>query len=182
MTARHDHARVVGEHSAEVARRLGWGERDVEMLRLAAVFHDIGKVALPDRVLAKPGPLTPAEFVQMAEHPVVGARMLARVDGLEAVSEWVLRSHERFDGSGYPDGLAGRRIPQASRILHAADAFDAMTSPRPHQLPLTLDEALNELRRYAGTQFDPEVVAAFEAYVADARTETGPEGADEASA
>ncbi len=186
MTARHDHARVVGEHAAEVAGRMGWDDEDIELLRLAAVFHDVGKVALPDRVLAKPGPLTPTEFVQMAEHPVVGARMLARVDGLELVSEWVLRSHERFDGSGYPDGLAGRRIPLASRILHAADAFDAMTSPRPHQLPLGLDDALGELRRHAGTQFDPQVVAVFETYVAEARAEAGGEpggdGADETPA
>jgi HD-GYP domain-containing protein (c-di-GMP phosphodiesterase class II) len=180
MTARHDHARLVGEHAAEIAARLGWDAEEMAMLRLAAVLHDVGKVALPDRVIAKPGPLTPSEFVQMAEHPVVGARILGRVDGLEIVSEWVLRSHERFDGSGYPDGLAGDRIPMASRILHAADAFDAMTSPRHHQLPLTLDQALAEMRSHAGTQFDPAVITAFEAYVAEARAPEGGEpGSDE---
>jgi HD-GYP domain-containing protein (c-di-GMP phosphodiesterase class II) len=173
MTASHDHARLVGDHAAEIALRLGWQDEEIAMLRLAAVLHDIGKVALPDRVIAKPGPLTPAEFLQMSEHPVVGARMLARVEGLEMVADWVLRSHERFDGSGYPDGLAGERIPLASRILHAADAFDAMTSPRPHQHPLGLDEALAELRRHTGTQFDPVVILAFEAYVADARAPEG---------
>jgi HD-GYP domain-containing protein (c-di-GMP phosphodiesterase class II) len=181
MTARHDHAGLVGEHAASVAARLGWDDEGIAMLRLAAVLHDVGKVALPDRVIAKPGPLTPAEFVQMAEHPVVGARMLARVEGLEVVAEWVLRSHERYDGSGYPDGWCGDRIPQASRILHAADAFDAMTSARPYQLPLSLDEAMSELRRHAGTQFDPVVVKAFETYVAEARApDSGPEGGAEA--
>jgi two-component system, cell cycle response regulator len=179
MTARHDHARIVGEHAAEIAMRLGWGRDEIAMLRLAAVLHDVGKVALPDRLIAKPGPLTPAEFTQMSEHPEVGARMLARVEGLETVAEWVLRSHERFDGSGYPDGLAGEQIPQASRILHAADAFDAITSSRPHQMPLGLDDAMAEMRRHAGTQFDPAVIAAFEAYVAEARAPEGGEpGAD----
>jgi len=180
MTMPHEHARLVGHHAAEIAVRMGWEEDEIAMLRLAAVLHDVGKVVLPDRVITKPGPLTPSEFVQMAEHPVVGARMLARVDGLEVVAEWVLRSHERYDGSGYPDGLAGSAIPMASRILHTADAFDAMTSPRPHQQPLGLDEALGELRRHAGGQFDPAVVRAFEAYVAEARAPDGGEqGGDE---
>jgi HD-GYP domain-containing protein (c-di-GMP phosphodiesterase class II) len=156
--------------------RLGWTREEVATLRLAAVLHDIGKVALPDRVLTKPGPLTPAEFAEMAEHPVVGARMLAHVEGMEVVSEWVLRSHEHFDGSGYPDGLAGDEIPMGSRILHAADAFEAMTSFRHHELPLTLDQTMAEMRAHAGTQFDPAVVDALEAYVAEARS---PESGDE---
>ncbi len=165
MTARHDHSVVVAGHVSAVARRLGWDDDELEQLRLAAFLHDVGKVAIPERVLAKPGPLTPAEFGLMAEHPAVGAHMLAGVEGLETVSEWVLRSHERFDGSGYPDGLAGEAIPQGSRILLVCDAFDAMVGPRPYQFPLGIDEALAELRRHAGTQFDPEVVMAFEAYV-----------------
>jgi HD-GYP domain-containing protein (c-di-GMP phosphodiesterase class II) len=180
MTAGHDHARMVGQHAAAIAARLGWTSDEVAMLRLAAVMHDVGKVALPDRVIAKPGPLTPSEFAQMSEHPVVGARMLGRVDGLEVVAEWVLRSHERFDGSGYPDGLAGDAIPMGSRILHAADAFDAMTSLRHHQLPLTIDQALAEMRSNAGIQFDPRVIEAFETYVAEARAREGGEpGSDE---
>jgi putative nucleotidyltransferase with HDIG domain len=180
VTARHDHSWMVGEHAAAVAWRLGWDGEDVAALRLAACLHDVGKVAVPDRVLAKPGPLTPTEFLQMAEHPVVGARLLARIDGMEQVAEWVLHSHEHFDGSGYPDGLTGSEIPQASRILHVADAFDAMTAPRPHQLPLSLDDALAELRRHAGTQFDPEVVRVFDAYVAEMRAADGG-GGDEAA-
>jgi putative nucleotidyltransferase with HDIG domain len=181
VTARHDHSWMVGEHAAAVAMRLGWVADDLAALRLAACLHDVGKVAVPDRVLSKPGPLTPTEFLQMAEHPVVGARLLARIDGMERVAEWVLHSHERFDGSGYPDGLSGPDIPQASRILHVADAFDAMTAPRPHQLPLTLDEALAELRRHAGTQFDPDIVRVFEVYVAEVRAADG-SGGDEAPA
>ena len=169
MTARHDHSRLVAGHAAAVAGRLGWDDDDIEKLRLAAVLHDVGKVAVPERVLAKPGPLTPAEFGLMAEHPAVGARILERIPGLEPVSEWVLRSHERFDGSGYPDGLAGEAIPQGSRILLVCDAFDAMVGPRPYQFAVGVDEALAELRRHAGTQFDPEVVMAFEAYVLEIR-------------
>jgi HD-GYP domain-containing protein (c-di-GMP phosphodiesterase class II) len=115
----------------------------------------------------------------MAEHPAVGARIVERIDGLEEVAEWVLRSHERFDGSGYPDGLAGHQIPEGSRILLVADAFDAMTGPRPYQIPLGLDDALAELRLHAGTQFDPEIVAAFEDHVAALRAL---DGGDEASA
>jgi putative nucleotidyltransferase with HDIG domain len=169
MTVANHHNRLVGHHAAEIATRLGWAQSDVEMLRLAAVFHDVGKVALPDRLISKPGPLTPTEFVQVADHPVVGARMLERVEGLEPAAEWVLRSHERYDGSGYPDGLAGERIPLGARILHVAGAIDAMTSSRPYQSALSLDEALGELRRNAGTQFDPNVVAAFEGYLAEMR-------------
>jgi HD-GYP domain-containing protein (c-di-GMP phosphodiesterase class II) len=176
MTANHHHARLVAQHAARIAVRLGWTREEVATLRLAAVLHDVGKVALPDRVLTKPGPLTPGEFAEMAEHPVVGARMLAHVEGMEAVSEWVLRSHEHFDGTGYPDGLAGEEIPMGSRILHAADAFEAMTSFRHHELPLTLDQTMAEMRAHAGTQFDPAVVDAFEAYVAEARA---PESGDE---
>jgi HD-GYP domain-containing protein (c-di-GMP phosphodiesterase class II) len=126
MTVRHDHSGVVAGHVSAVARRLGWEDEELAQLRLAAVLHDVGKVAIPERVLAKPGPLTPAEFGLMAEHPAVGARMLAGIEGLETVAEWVLRSHERYDGSGYPDGLAGEAIPQGSRILLVCDAFDAM--------------------------------------------------------
>ena len=173
MTSPNRHNQLVGQHAAEIASRLGWNEDDVAMLRLAAVFHDVGKVALPDRVLAKPGPLTPAEFVQVAEHPVVGARMLARVEGLETASDWVLRSHERYDGSGYPDGLVGEQIPMGARILHLVGAFDAMTSPRPYQVPLSVSDAVDELWRNAGTQFDPGVVAAFEAYVTGANRPGG---------
>ena len=176
MTANHHHSRLVAQHAAEIAMRLGWQPEEVATLRLAAVLHDIGKVALPDRLITKPGPLTPAEFADMAEHPAVGARMLAHVEGLEVVSEWVLRSHEHFDGSGYPDGLVGDGIPMASRILHAADAFEAMTSLRHQQLPLTLDQTMAEMRAHAGTQFDPAVIDALEAYVAEARA---PESGDE---
>jgi putative nucleotidyltransferase with HDIG domain len=177
MTANHHHARLVAQHAAEIAMRLGWEPEEVATLRLAAILHDIGKVALPDRLITKPGPITPAEFAAMAEHPAVGARMLAHVEGLEDVSEWVLRSHECFDGSGYPDGLVGDAIPMASRILHAADAFEVMTSFGHQRPPLTVDQTMAEMRARAGTQFDPAVITALEAYVAEARA---PEKGDEA--
>ncbi len=176
MTPNHHHARLVAQHAAEIAMRLGWESEEVATLRLAAVLHDVGKVVLPDRLITNPGPLTPAEFAAMAEHPVVGARILAHVDGLEVVSEWVLRSHERFDGSGYPDGLVGDAIPMASRILHAADAFETLTSFGHHRLPLTLDQTMAEMRARAGMQFDPEVISGLEAYVTESRApETGDE-------
>lgn len=168
MAAAHEHSWSVADHAAGTARGLGWSEEQIEQLRLAAVLHDIGKVNVPDRILQKPGPLEPEEFEEMANHPVSGARMLERIDGLEGIAPWVLHSHERYDGSGYPDGLAGEAIPQASRILLVADAFDAMTSHRPYQAALSYEDALEELHRNAGTQFDPACVEAFEAHLADA--------------
>jgi len=131
------------------------------MLRIAATLHDVGKVTIPDRILCKPGRLTDEEFEEIKGHSLAGAELVARVEGLGMIVPWIRHSHESFDGSGYPDGLEGEAIPQASRIMLVADAFDAITSSRPYREALSIEHACEELRRGAGSQFDPACVAAL---------------------
>jgi len=126
------------------------------------MLHDVGKVSVPDSILRKPGPLTPDEYEEIKRHPVAGAEIVQRVEGLEPIVPWVRHSHEHFDGSGYPDGLSGETIPPASRILLVADAYDAMTSHRAYRRAMSPEDAQAELRKNAGTQFDPACVEAFE--------------------
>jgi len=161
MNAQHEHSRGVAECAVAIARALGWEEDMIGMLRIAATLHDVGKVTVPDRILCKPGPLTHEEYELIKGHSTAGAELVARVEGLETIVPWVRHSHESFDGSGYPDGLRGESIPQASRIMLVADAFDAITSSRPYRDALTAAHACEELRRHAGTQFDPDCVAAL---------------------
>ena len=156
-----DHARTIAEQAEAVGRRLGMGEDQLRDLRLGAVFHDIGKIAVPESILNKPGPLTSDERVLMERHTVVGEQILAPVEFLAGVCRLVRHEHERWDGAGYPDGLSGREIPLGSRIILACDAFHAMTSDRPYRRALPAEIALSELRRHAGTQFDPRVVDAL---------------------
>ena len=126
-------------------------------LRFAAVFHDIGKLSIPEAILSKPGPLTPDEWAIMERHTLVGEQILAPVAFLSGVCTLVRHEHERWDGAGYPDGLAGEAIPLGSRIIFACDALHAMTSDRPYRRALGRATAVEELRRNAGTQFDPRV-------------------------
>ncbi len=134
-------------------------------LRLGAVFHDIGKIAVPEAILNKPGPLTPEERAVIERHTLVGERILAPVEFLAGVCRLVRHEHERWDGGGYPDGLAGEAIPLGARVIFACDALHAMTSDRPYRRALPAAIAHAELRRHAGTQFDPRVVAALLAEV-----------------
>jgi len=154
------HSQRVAELAARTARRLGLPDEDVELTRLAASLHDLGKLAIPEEILRKPGPLTEPERMVLERHPQIGFRMLESL-GVDPVAEWVLHHHERWDGSGYPDGLPGERIPLGARIIFVADAYDAMTSERVYRRRVTPDEAVAELQRCAGTQFDPEIVDAF---------------------
>ena len=126
-----------------------------------AVLHDIGKVGIPDSILLKRGPLTNAEWQLMRQHPAVGERVVANTESLAHLAPAIRAEHERYDGRGYPDGLTGDEIPIASRITLACDAYHAMTSDRPYRSALTREQALIELRDNAGTQFDPDVVAAL---------------------
>ncbi|MEA2340519.1 MAG: hypothetical protein QOG11_596, partial [Solirubrobacteraceae bacterium] len=135
-------------------------------LRLAAMLHDVGKVRVPEAILRKPDPLTAAEWEEIARHPVVGAEIVARVEGLDEIGPWIRHSHERIDGDGYPDGLRGEDIPAASRILLVADAYDAMTSDRSYRRALPAEAAMAELERHTGTQFDPACVAALRTVLA----------------
>ena len=127
----------------------------------AAELHDVGKVAVPDAILSKPGPLSEAEWGYMREHTIVGDRILSAAPALEGVAKLVRASHERFDGRGYPDQLRGEEIPLGARIVTVCDAFHAMTSDRPYRPALAVQDALDELHRCAGRQFDPAVVRAF---------------------
>ena len=132
----------------------------IELIRLAGSLHDLGKLAIPEEILRKPAPLTEAERLVLERHPQIGFRMLESL-GVDPVADWVLHHHERWDGGGYPDGLPAERIPLGARIIFVADAYDAMTSDRVYRRRLSSHDALAELQRCAGSQFDPEVVAAF---------------------
>ena len=157
-TGRHSY--VVGELSARIAGLMGLDAEEVELVRLAGSLHDLGKLAIPEEILRKPEELTESELLVLRRHPQIGYRMLRSL-GVEPVSTWVLHHHERWDGRGYPHGLSGEDIPLGSRILFVADAYDAMTSDRIYQGHVAHEDAIAELERCAGTQFDPQVVAVF---------------------
>jgi diguanylate cyclase (GGDEF)-like protein len=154
------HSYMVGELAARVARRMGLDSESIELTRLAGSLHDLGKLAIPEEILRKPGPLNEAERLVLERHPQIGYRMLDSL-GVEPVATWVLHHHERWDGTGYPEQKSGGEIPLGARILFVADAYDAMTTDRVYRGRLSHDRAITELERCAGTQFDPDVVAAF---------------------
>jgi two-component system, cell cycle response regulator len=153
--------RDIGELALEVGRELHMGPEGLDEVARAAELHDVGKIAVPDAILDKPGPLDPVEWSFMRRHPLIGERILLAAPALRPVARLVRSSHERFDGSGYPDGLRGDEIPLGARVVTVCDAFDAMTSERPYREAVTKADAIGELRRCAGTQFDPMVVDAF---------------------
>jgi diguanylate cyclase (GGDEF)-like protein len=157
----HEHLREVALHARRTAIELGLQSEQLDEVVRAAELHDIGKIAVPDSVLHKPGPLDEGEWLIMHEHPVVGERILAAVPALRSVGMLVRHSHESWDGTGYPDRLRGPLIPLGARIIAVCDAYDAMTSSRPYAAPRSAAQATSELRRCAGTQFDPAVVDAF---------------------
>ncbi len=156
-----EHADAVHDLSVAVGRLLGLDGGAMAELAAVALLHDVGKIGIPDEVLHKEGALDEAEWRLMREHPVIGERILSSVPGLEAVARAVRHEHERWDGDGYPDGLSGAAIPLSSRIVLACDAWHALVSDRPYRRALDREEAIGELRRCAGTQFDPDVVAAL---------------------
>jgi HD-GYP domain-containing protein (c-di-GMP phosphodiesterase class II) len=127
----------------------------------AAELHDVGKIAVPDAIIDKPGPLDPVEWSFVRRHPLIGERILLAAPALRPVARLVRSSHERWDGAGYPDGLCGDEIPLGARVVSVCDAFEAMTTDRPYREAISEDEALDELRRCGGSQFDPMVVEAF---------------------
>jgi response regulator RpfG family c-di-GMP phosphodiesterase len=161
----HEHTERVADLAARLARHLGHDDRMVWLVREAAPLHDLGKIAVPDHVLLKPGRLTDEEFEVVKTHAVLGARVLAGSEtDLLQTAERVARSHhERWDGTGYPDALGGEDIPVEGRLVHVADVFDVLMHERPYKESWTVEAAAEEIRRGAGTQFDPQVVAAFEA-------------------
>jgi diguanylate cyclase (GGDEF)-like protein/putative nucleotidyltransferase with HDIG domain len=159
-TGTAQHSQTVGRYAEQIAASLGLPTDRVQRVRLAGLLHDIGKIGVPDPVLQKPGPLDDEEWAEMRRHPELGARILAGAN-LDDIADWVLAHHERPDGRGYPAGLGEGEIPLEARILSVADAFEAMTSDRVYRTALPFEDAVAELRRHAGTQFDLDIVEAF---------------------
>lgn len=156
------HSRRTAAYAAAVADAMGLPADERSAIERAGLLHDLGKIGVRDAVLLKEGSLTPEEEGQMRLHPELGGRILAGISFLRDASALARHHHERFDGKGYPDGLAGEAIPLGARILAVADALDAMTTDRPYRRALSGDEAVARLRQGAGSQFDPDVVAALE--------------------
>jgi diguanylate cyclase (GGDEF)-like protein len=168
LRALHERNPELAERHAAVARlaeavgeRMGLSSEDHAQLRQAAELHDVGKLAIPEEILHKPGPLDPQEWAFVRPHPLVGERIIGAAPALAAAAKLVGATHERFDGGGYPNGLAGQQIPLGARIIAACDAFTAMTFPRSYAAQRSVSEAVDELRRCAGAQFDPSVVDAL---------------------
>jgi HD-GYP domain-containing protein (c-di-GMP phosphodiesterase class II) len=157
-----EHSRSVVELARGVAQEIGMDKYELQELEFAALLHDVGKIAIPKEILRKPAALTDSEFEVMKTHTIEGQFMLDRIGGLLGrVGEVVRSCHERWDGKGYPDGLRGEEIPLPARIVFVCDAYNAMTTTRPYRAALPHEQAIAELVTNAGTQFDPEVVAAM---------------------
>ena len=157
----YQHLEGVAALAAGVGRRLGMPEEEIDVLARAAELHDVGKMAIPDAILEKPAPLSPEEWAFMRRHTILGERILAAAPAMRPVAALVRSSHERWDGLGYPDGLAGPDIPLGARVIFVCDAYDAMLAARPYRSAMSPEDAVAELRAGSGTQFDPRVVAAF---------------------
>ena len=149
----HDYARALA--------RIVTGDEPGPDLSYGFLLHDVGKVGIPESILCKPGPLTPEEYEVMKTHPLIGVQIVAPIAFLGGAVDVIRCHHERWDGRGYPDGLAGERIPLGARIFSVCDTFDAMTSDRPYRRAQPFEAAVEEIERHAGSQFDPEVVRAF---------------------
>ncbi len=155
------HSLRVTLYSMILAKQLGLDEDYMEDIEIAGLLHDIGKIAMPKSILCKNGKLTDEEFAIMKSHPVRGEKIVINIKKLQMISEWVKSHHERWDGKGYPDALKGENIPLAGRIIALADTYDAMTSTRPYRTALSHETAISEIKRCAGTQFDPRLADIF---------------------
>jgi diguanylate cyclase (GGDEF)-like protein len=155
------HSEDVCEYSMMIARELGWSEETLRTLRIAGLLHDLGKIAIPDSILRKPGALTDDEYEIMKQHPVLGWLIVSAIPSLSETLPAIKHHHERWDGRGYPDGLAGEDIPELGRLMAVADAFSAMTTDRPYRKGMPVQEAVKRLRDGMGTQFDPDMAQAF---------------------
>jgi putative nucleotidyltransferase with HDIG domain len=173
-TARH--CQTVACYAEAIARELELAWEVVEAVRLAGLLHDVGKIGIPGSILAKPGPLTTEEWIEMQNHPRIGASILEDA-GLEEIRDWILAHHERPDGEGYPRGLTDAEIPLEAKILAVADAYEAMTNDRCYRSAIGRQSAVAELRRHAGTQFDDVVVEAFIAVLRRDEMQSAPNGA-----
>ena len=159
------HAEHVADLMAGLASQLGMDSDEISLAYMVGIMHDVGKIKTPEAILSKPGKLTPEEYDIMKRHPAEGADMLTTVAGVEPIVGIMRHHHERWDGTGYPDGLAGRDIPLFSRMLAVCDSFDAMTTHRCYRSPVAPGLSLAEIRRCAGSQFDPVIAEAFIEFV-----------------
>lgn len=159
------HASRVGEYAVKLAQALKLPDKKIENIKVAALLHDIGKIGVDDSILRKPGKLTEIEYAAIQQHPTIGAHILKDVDFLKDVLGIIKYHHERYDGNGYPEGIKGDLIPQEAAILSIADVYDAMTSDRPYRKALTPEEALAEIGKNAGTQFEPHLANSFVALI-----------------
>jgi len=155
------HSERVADISLSIARAMGLSESKQQTIHIGAHLHDLGKIGIPDAILNKPGKLTDEEFTIIKEHPVIGYNIVRKVKVFSTISDIVRYHHERFDGKGYPEGMVGMEIPLGARIVAVADAFDAMTTPRNYRNCLSYRQALAEIIRCRGSQFDPEIVDLF---------------------
>ena len=155
------HSERVGMYSEQVALKMGLPKAEIKNLRIAGLLHDIGKIGTYDSLLEKPGRLTPEEFAIVKKHPEQGVKILSGIKQLEDIIPLIAHHHERYDGKGYPAGIGGEKIPLGARILHVADSFEAITDNRPYRRARGYREAIREIKRHTGRQFDPEVVEAF---------------------
>ncbi len=157
----HGHSHRVTEYAVLIAEEMGMSPQEVDIIRNASILHDVGKIGIKEEILKKPGKLTEAETLEMQYHPFIGTRILQSVKLLEPVLPLVYHHQEKYDGSGYPEGLKGEDIPLGARVIGVCDAFEAMTSDRPYRKALPVEKALAELRNEAGRQFDPDIVEVF---------------------
>lgn len=155
------HSDAVSRISVQIARTLNWNNEDIEYLELAALLHDVGKIAVPETVLTKTDPLSPDDWKTIQMHPLHGARIVKSIDSLSRITPWIYHHQEHWDGSGYPDRLSDKEIPLAARIIGLGEAFTAMTTDMPKRKALSTEQAVEEVQKGAGTQFDPEVAGAF---------------------
>lgn len=157
----HAHMHRLNAYAQVLARELGWDEKRLEILEFGAILHDIGKIYITEAILCKEEALTDEEWIEMRKHPAVGAIMVENIPYLSACASMVRHHHENWDGSGYPDGLKGSEIPLAAQLLSVVDSFDAMTSDRSYRKRIAPEDAYEEICLQSGTQFSPEMVAAF---------------------
>ncbi|MBW2569821.1 MAG: HD domain-containing protein [Deltaproteobacteria bacterium] len=156
------HSERVARFSKAIAEELHWNKNEIELIDWGGMLHDVGKIGIPDSILNKPAKLTDEEYNHIKSHPLIGAQIIKDISFLKPVTPYILEHHERFDGKGYPRGIAGEDISIKGRLLAVADTFDAMTSDRPYRKALKPENALKEIARNTGTQFDPEIAWAFE--------------------
>jgi putative nucleotidyltransferase with HDIG domain len=155
------HSDTVARLVVQIAKKMNWSGEDLDMLEIAALLHDVGKIAIPENVLTKLDPLTPDEWKTIQMHPYHGAKIVKSLDTLSRIIPWVYHHQERWDGAGYPDGLAKETIPAAARIIGVGEAYTVMITDQPKRPALSIEQAISEIQKGAGTQFDPEVADAF---------------------